>query len=61
MSVKEEKVETASCEVLDEAFDFMKKAHELINQKALDVRKEKEALTPLQRSLTTCTSVPPSS
>ena len=43
MSVKEEKVETTSVGVLDEAFDFMKKAHELINQKAHDVREEKEA------------------
>ena len=51
MSVKEEKIETTSCEVLDEAFDFMKKAHELINQQALDVRKEKEAFDSVAKKL----------
>ena len=51
MSVKEEKVETTGCGVLDEAFDFMKKAHELINQKALDVRKEKEAFDSVAKKL----------
>ena len=51
MSVKEEKIETTSCGVLDEAFDFMKKAHELINQQALDVRKEKEAFDSVAKKL----------
>ena len=51
MSVKEEKIEITSCGVLDEAFDFMKKAHELINQQALDVRKEKEAFDSVAKKL----------
>ena len=42
MSAKEETIQAASFGVLEEAVDFMKKAHELMNQQALDMRQEKE-------------------
>ena len=38
MSGKEETIQAASFGVLEEAVDFMKKAHELMNQQALDLR-----------------------
>ena len=43
MSAKEETIQAASFGVLEEAVNFMKKAHELMNQQALDMRQEKEA------------------
>ena len=41
MSAKEETIQAASFGVLEEAVDFMKKAHELMNQQALDLRQER--------------------
>ena len=51
MSAKEETTEAASFGALEEAVDFMKKAHELMNQQALDLRKEKEAFESVAKKL----------
>ena len=51
MSGKEETIQAASFGVLEEAVDFMKKAHELMNQQALDLRKEKEAFESVAKKL----------
>ena len=51
MSAKEETNQAASFGVLEEAVDFMKKAHELMNQQALDLRKEKEAFESVAKKL----------
>ena len=51
MSVDEEKVEPLSCDALEEAVTFMKKAYEVMNQQAIDVRKEKEALESVAKKL----------
>ena len=51
MSAKEETIQAASFGVLEEAVDFMKKAHELMNQQALDLRKEKEAFESVAKKL----------
>ena len=37
MSAKEETIQAASFGVLEEAVDFMKKAHELMNRQAFDL------------------------
>ena len=51
MSAKEETIEAASFGALEEAVDFMKKAHELMNQQALDLRQEKEAFESVAKKL----------
>ena len=51
MSAKEETIQAGSFGVLEEAVDFMKKAHELMNQQALDLRKEKEAFESVAKKL----------
>ena len=51
MSAKEETIQAASFGVLEEAVDFMKKAHELMNQQALDLRQEKEAFESVAKKL----------
>ena len=51
MSAKEETIQAASFGVLEEAVDFMKKAHELMNQQALDLRQEKEAFESVSKKL----------
>ena len=51
MSAKEERIQAASSGVLEEAVDFMKKAHELMNQQALDLRQEKEAFESVAKKL----------
>ena len=51
MSAKEETIEAASFGALDEAVDFMKKAQELMNQQALDLRQEKEAFESVAKKL----------
>ena len=48
---KEETIQAASFGVLEEAVDFMKKAHELMNQQALDLRQEKEAFESVSKKL----------
>ena len=51
MSAKEEIIQAANFGVLEEAVDFMKKAHELMNQQALDLRQEKEAFESVAKKL----------
>ena len=51
MSVDEEKIEPLSCDALEEAVTFMKKAYDVMNQQAIDVRKEKEALESVAKKL----------
>ena len=51
MSVDEEKVEPLSCAALEEAVTFMKKAYDVMNQQAIDVRNEKEALESVAKKL----------
>ena len=51
MSAKEETIQAASFGVLEEAVDFMKKAHELMKEQALDLRKEKEAFESVAKKL----------
>ena len=51
MSVDEGKVEPLSCAALEEAVTFMKKAYDVMNQQAIDVRKEKEALESVAKKL----------
>ena len=51
MSVDDEKIEPLSCDALEEAVTFMKKAYEVMNQQAIDVRKEKEALESVAKKL----------
>ena len=51
MSVDEEKVEPLSCDALEEAVTFMKKAYHVMNQQAIDVRKEKEAFESVAKKL----------
>ena len=51
MSAKEETIQATSFGVLEEAVDFMKKAHELMNQQALDLRQEKEAFESVSKKL----------
>ena len=50
-SAKEETIQVVSFGVLEEAVDFMKKAHELMNQQALDLRQEKEAFESVAKKL----------
>ena len=51
MSAKEETIQAASFGVLEEAVDFMKKAHELMKEQAIDLRKEKEAFESVAKKL----------
>ena len=51
ISVEEKKVDTPSQEELQEAFDLMKKAYDIMKKQALDVRKEKEAFDSVAKKL----------
>lgn len=50
-SLKGEKTETPSCEVLDEAVSLMKKAHDIMKKQVDDVRKEKAAFESVAKKL----------
>ena len=51
MSVAEEKIDTPSSEVLEEAVGLMKRAFDLMKQQAVDVRKEKDAFDSVAKKL----------
>ena len=51
MSTDEKKAKTPSYEALEEALGFMKKAYDIMNQQAEDVRKEKEAFESVAKKL----------
>lgn len=51
MSADEKKAKTPSYEALEEALGFMKKAYDIMNQQAEDVRKEKEAFESVAKKL----------
>ena len=51
MSVAEEKIGTRSSEVLEEAIRLMTRAFDLMEQQAVDVRKEKEAFDSVAKKL----------
>ena len=51
MSADKKKAKTLSYEALEEALGFMKKAYDIMNQQAEDVRKEKEAFESVAKKL----------
>ena len=51
MSIAEEKIDTPSSEVLEEAVGLIKRAFDLMKQQAVDVRKEKEAFDSVAKKL----------
>ena len=51
MSISEEKIDTPSSEVLEEAVGWIKRAFDLMKQQAVDVCKEKDAFDSVEKKL----------